>query len=136
MKVNSKADKAKVIIAKDIKPEPEEHEISAARIVAEYINDEVRFIKRRTGYMAHTADIEMQGVEWEMKATLTNKKKTLGGTLRKATKQSKNIIIDCRMSPLPMEVIENYLRFELVKRKDIKRLLLITKEKKVVEFHK
>jgi len=135
MKVNNKADKAKVIIAKDIKPQPEPHEVEVAEILAKELNCEVRFIKRRTGYKANTPDIEMLGVEWEIKSPLGDSQKhTIQDQMRRASKQSRNVIIDGRNTKLSDAYIQKVLKQQLNVHKDIKRLLFITKAEKVIAF--
>jgi hypothetical protein len=47
----------------------------------------------------------------------------------RALKQSKYIIIDGSRSSLPDDIIENRLRYEISKRREVKRLIFVTKDK-------
>lgn len=54
----------------------------------------VSFIPRKEGRRVKSADIVMDGVEWEMKAPKAAGLKALDRILRRAVRQSRNIVID------------------------------------------
>ena len=84
----------------------------------------------------HTADIRISDFEWEIKAPKGQGKWVLKNTVKKALRQSENIIIDLRRIKLPqskcLPELENH--FKLSKR--AKRMIVITKSRKMLEFSK
>ena len=129
-----KTEDAKVIIPNNLAVPPEPHEIEAAWIIALHYHQTIEFLKPVDDYKRKTPDFIMGGAEWEMKAPEGNSKTTIGRILQRASWQSKNIVVDCRRTTLPEEVIRRTLLFELGKRQQIKKLILITKDKKVLEL--
>lgn len=85
---------------------------------------------------ARTPDIRMNSLEWEMKTPRSNGKYTIEHAFRSALKQSPNIIFDIRWSKLPQKkcVFEIERRFNDFDK--VKRVLIITKSKKLLEFSK
>ena len=81
-------------------------------------------------------DIMLQGVPWEMKSPEGNGKNTIKNTFQNASHQSSNIIVDLRRTKLPEErtIKDMEGRFKLSKR--IRRLKIITKEGKILDFFK
>ena len=81
-------------------------------------------------------DIMMSGVAWEIKSPVGNGKKTLKNAVQNASHQSSNIIIDlrrCKISePSAIKDLERY--FTLSRR--LKRMKIVTKEQKILDFHK
>jgi len=120
-----------VISAKHTNP-PQSHEVEAAQILAQHFCCDVEFLVPVDDYMRKTADISMLGAEWEIKSPIGNSKSTIGNQFRTASKQSRNIIIDARRTPLDSAVVIKSIRLEMKKRKTIKRVILIDKSKKVL----
>ncbi len=85
---------------------------------------------------AKTPDIRMNGLEWEMKTPKSDGKYTIEHAFRSALKQSPNIIFDIRWSKMLQRkcVAEIERRFNDFKK--VKRVLIITKSKKLLEFSK
>ena len=106
---------------------PEPHEIDAAWVLAHYYRCTVEFLIPVDDYMRKTADIIMLGVEWEMKSPIGNSKATIENQFRRASRQSKNIVIDTRRTTLEYDRIEKMLLLEMNKRPIIKRVILIKK---------
>jgi len=129
-----KEDTSEVVIPSCLDVLPEQHEIDAAWIIAKHYKSVVEFLRPTDGYMVKTPDIQMGGILWEMKSPVGKSKTTIEAIIRKATKQSKHIIIDCRRTALDDEEIEKKIRFEISKRHGIKKVLIITKSKIVVEI--
>jgi len=117
---------------------PEPHEIDAAWILARHFRCTVEFLKPVDDYMRKTADIIMLGVEWEMKSPIGNSKATIENQFRRASRQSKHIVIDTRRTTLEYDRIEKMLLLEMNKRAIIKRVILIkksaTNSAKVIEI--
>lgn len=81
-------------------------------------------------------DIIMQGISWEMKSPEGKGKNTIKNTVQNASHQSENIIVDLQRSPLiqkqSIKELEHY--FNLSRR--LKRMKIVTKDKKVLDFNK
>jgi len=106
---------------------PEPHEIDTAWTLARHFRCTVEFLIPADDYMRKTADIIMLGVEWEIKSPIGNSKATIENQFRRASKQSKYIVIDTRRTTLDCDRIEKMLLLELNKRPIIKRVILIKK---------
>lgn len=120
-----------VIIPKDVFPKPDKKEMSAAYLLLEYFKTDIRFIPRNN---CKTPDLLINRVEWELKAPTGSGKRNLQHTVSRAIKQSSYIVIDARFSKIHISKIKSHLSAEIKKNKQIKRLLLINKQKNVVEI--
>jgi hypothetical protein len=129
-------DKAQVIISPSINPPPEEHEVSAAWILARHYNCPIEFLKPLDGYKRKTPDFVMRALEWEMKAPIGHSKTTISNNLITAKLQSPNIVFDARRTTIPDKKIESELSKYLTQRKSIYRIIMIAKDEKVVEIRK
>lgn len=125
--------KYSVIIPSGIFPKPSIREISAAYLLLDYFKTDIKFIPRSNH---KTPDFIIGKTSWELKTPTGTGKYNLQHTLRSATTQSANIIIDARFSKMHINRIRNELAYQFKKTKEIKRLLLIEKNKKVVEYSK
>jgi hypothetical protein len=85
---------------------------------------------------AHTPDIKMLGLEWEIKSPKSNGKYTIEHSFRSALKQSPNVFFDIRGSKMPEQkcVAEIERRFNDFKK--INRVMIITKQRKLLDFSK
>jgi len=72
----------------------------------------------------YSPDIRMDGVEWEIKCPIGKSKRTLENNMRKALKQSQNIIFDLRHLKLSEKSSITQLENEFNNRKRIKKLLI------------
>ena len=120
-----------VIIPKAVFPKPDKKEMSAAYSLLEYFKTDIKFIPRNN---CKTPDLLINKTEWELKAPTGSGKRNLQHTISRAIKQSKYIIIDARFSKIHISKIKSHLSTEIKKNKQIKRLLLIDKQKNVVEI--
>ena len=120
-----------VIIPKDVFPKPDGKEMSAAYILLEYFRADIKFIPRNN---CKTPDLLINHIEWELKAPTGSGKRNLQHTISRAVKQSQYIIIDARFSKIHISKIQSHLTAEIKKNKQIKRLLLIDKQKNIVEI--
>ena len=84
----------------------------------------------------HTPDIKMAGLEWEMKAPTGEGNQLMKNTIQKAMKQSQNIIIDLRHTKRYQTKCVRELEREFRESKNIRRLKVITKGEKVIDFKK
>ncbi|MBR2741912.1 hypothetical protein IKD98_04155 [Candidatus Saccharibacteria bacterium] len=122
-----------VIVPREVYPKPTSREMTAAYILNGYFKSDIKFITRGNN---KTPDFQINGLYWELKTPTGNGKYNLQHALRNAAKQSENIIIDARFSKIHISRINNELKYQFNHSKNIKRLLLITKQKKLIEFSK
>ena len=120
-----------VIVPRSVIPMPNKREMSAAYILLDYFRTDVKFIPRTNH---KTPDLLINNIEWELKAPTGDGKRNLQHTVSRAIKQSRYIIIDVRFSKLHISKVKSKLTLEMKKNKQIKRLLLIDKQKNVVEI--
>ena len=120
-----------VIVPRSVIPMPSKQEMSAAYILSDFFKTDVKFIPRTNH---KTPDLLINDIEWELKAPTGDGKRNLQHTVSRAIKQSRYIIVDVRFSKLHISKIKSKLTLEMKKNKQIKRLLLIDKQKKVVEI--
>lgn len=132
--VNSRRNTSAVIISSGITPKPEEHEISAAWLLAKHYNCRVEFLKPLDGYKRKTPDFVMNALQWELKSPKGTSNRTIKDTLSNAKTQSPNIIIDTRRTRLDDAYIESELRKQVNIKRSIYRLLMINKQGKIIEI--
>ena len=84
----------------------------------------------------HTPDIKMNGLEWEMKAPIGEGKYLMANTIQKAVKQSHNVIVDLRHTKRHQTKCLRELENEFRKSGSLKRLKIITKSGKTLDFEK
>ncbi len=114
---------------------PEKHEFETAKFFAGMGKDIV-FLKPSDIPNVHTPDIRMDGIEWEMKCPTGNSKRTIETNLRLAAKQSHYIIFDLRRIQIPEKQCLAQLERLFNSRSDIKRLIVIKKNKTLAEYPK
>ena len=107
------------------------HEMRVAEILA-MAGHRVEFIEESN---LHTADILLDGVEFEIKSPKSATANSLEHILKKALKQSPNIIIDTsRMKGVRDDNTRRFLVAQMRSRKQIKRLLMITKRGQIIDI--
>ena len=84
----------------------------------------------------HTPDIKMDGLKWEMKAPLGEGNQLMENTIQRALRQSQNIIIDLRHTKRHKTKCLRELEKQFLNKKGIKRLKVITKSGKTLDFEK
>ena len=124
-----KKKKRSIIIPQGGKVLPEPIEISAARILGKYFKNDVEFIPVTS---SKTPDFVIDGVRWELKSPTGKGKYTIQHQFHRATKQSKNIIIDARRCKLHIARIRREVNYQVGLSRGIKRVILIEKSEKVV----
>jgi hypothetical protein len=127
-----KAEGVKIVPA-GVFPEKHEHETADFFLM---MGKDVRFIKPSRTKGSKTADVEIDGVKWEMKSLSGKSKRSIGDKLSKASRQSVNIIMDMRH----FQRSDNYIMVEIEKqfkiRRKIKRIWLISKSQQLVDLHR
>jgi hypothetical protein len=120
-----------VIIPIGLKPSPNRYEITAAELLASYFKTDVEFIPR-SNYQ--TPDFKINNDDWELKSPTGTGKNNVERQLQSALKQSQNIVFDARRSKIHITTIRSELNRQFQLAKSIKRLILIDKNKNVVEL--
>lgn len=112
--------------------EPWEHERRVAEILAR-AGHYVEFLAEGS---LRTPDIRVDGViEYEIKSPESARAITIERAIKKALKQSRNIIIDAsRMKDARDDRVRNTLIFQARSRKQIKEMLYITKRGKIIDI--
>lgn len=83
-----------------------------------------------------SADFIMNGISWEMKCPQGKSKSTLEHIIKKATKQSENIIINLARSKINEDIALKEIERRFTQTKSCKRIKIITKHQKLLEFKK
>ena len=84
----------------------------------------------------HTPDIKIKGLEWEMRAPTGEGKYLMANTIQRAVKQSHNVIVDLRHTKRHQTKCLRELENEFKKSGSLKRLKIITKSGKTLDFEK
>ena len=83
-----------------------------------------------------TPDFKMSSLKWEMKSPKGKSRSTLEHAFQAAMKQSTNIVFDLRRVQMPNDKAITILKNLFGYSKSIKRLLIISKEQKLLEYKK
>lgn len=112
----------------------QEHELSTARALADAGYD-VEFAHKTEGDRVTSADVIVSGVLWEMKSPQAGNRKAIERNLRKASKQSADIIFDSqRMKGISDAEVERELRKYAVHIKAIRRLWFVNRNRAVIDI--
>lgn len=117
-----------VIIPGGVQPWP--HEERVAKILAAE-GYKVEFLAKST---IRTADILLDGVEFEIKSPKTSSANTLEHLLKNGLKQSPNLIIDTSCTKMRDDKMRNFLITQMRKTKQIKKMLLVTKCGRIIDI--
>ena len=108
------------------------HELNAILILLDYFKADIICIHPGSG---KTPDIRIKGIEWELKSPQGNGVKTIENILKKATRQSENIILDLSRIKMNGNRALSRTKYYLHNNKHgIKKLIVITKNHKVLDF--
>lgn len=107
------------------------HELRIAEILT-LAGHNIEFIEESN---LHTADILLDGMEFEIKSPKSANANSLEHLLKKALKQSANIIIDTsRMKNSRDDNTRKFLIAQARSRKQIKKLIMITKRGQIIDI--
>jgi len=121
--------RGKFVVPANANPWP--HELRVAKILA-LAGHAVEFIPESN---TKTADILLDGIEFEIKSPKSANANSLEHILKKAVKQSCNIIIDTsRMKNVRDDNTRRFLTNQAKIRKQIKKLIMITKQGQIVDI--
>jgi hypothetical protein len=123
--------KYEVIVKTDLNDRPKDHELSAALILAEYFKSDIVFLRPE---IDKTPDIEVGEIKWEIKSPKGDGKKTIENNMRTARRQSLNIIIDLRRIKMHQSKAMARINFFLSKPHQFKKVVIITKRRKIIEI--
>lgn len=112
---------------------PESHEIATALLLRSR-GKQVTFLAPKNQPGVKTPDIHMDGCDWEIKSPQNAGARTIEHAVRSASKQSNNIIIDLRRSKIATDRAIMQIRFHALKRTNIQRLIVITKDDKMIDI--
>jgi hypothetical protein len=114
---------------------PEKHEFDTAWFLNKCGYD-VEFLAPVDKDHVKTPDIQMNGILWEMKAPKGAGKYTFQHSFKDALRQSQNIIFDLRRNTLHEDRCINKIENLFKMSKRVKRLIIITQSKKILDFKK
>lgn len=120
--------RAGVFTAPGRKPWP--HERHAADILA-LAGHYVEFLPEGN---LHTPDVQVDGVEYELKSPETGKTSSLEQSIRAALKQCPNIIIDSSRMKMREDRAKRFLIKKCKEQKQIKKMLFITKRGEIIDI--
>lgn len=107
------------------------HEMRVAKLLVALGHDVV-FLEESS---IHRADILLDGVEFEIKSPRSANSNSLEHLLKKALRQSSNIIVDMsRIKNCHDDSFRRFLITQARNRKQIKRLIMITKKGQVIDI--
>jgi hypothetical protein len=110
------------------------HEFKTAQVLAKS-GYTVEFIVENRSRHAKSADIIINGLYWEIKSPRTDKLSAIERNLKRASKQSENIIIDSqRLSKLHDSKVQRKLAEKLKSQKSIARILFINRNRQVIDI--
>lgn len=113
---------------------PKVHELRVAKILAGYFQSDIAFIRKGVG-VSPDIRIEKTHQVWELKSPLGNGKRTIDNNLREAAHQSKCVVLDltrCKMNnQMALSKVNGFMNSGDA---HIKKLLIIDKENKVIDF--
>ncbi len=112
---------------------PEKHELDMVLVFTQ-LGYDVEFIPASSTPHSKTPDVIISGKEWEMKSPVGHSKSTLEHSFKKAAKQSENIIIDLRRTKVEEAIAISQLEGLFRKSKRVKRLKMISKKGKILDF--
>ena len=126
--MNSKRGK---IISHGVVLQPHEREIAQLLIERGFI---IELIPTARQHHRKTADAIIKGIEWEFKTLRGHTTQSIERLLKKAHKQSSNIVIDIRHTRLREAQAIAKIKYEFRKRSAIKRIKIISKSKGIIDL--
>jgi hypothetical protein len=129
---NNLRDSADVFIPEQANPDY--REMQAAEILSRHFKCRVEFLIPSGSYKQKTPDIVMNGVMWEIKTPQTDQAKKIESILSHAKHQSTSVVIDNRYSKISDEKMRNIVLKFIQIHHTLRRVILITKAKNVLEF--
>lgn len=103
--------------------------------VAEILSSSGCYIEFLEETSLRTPDIRLDGIEYEIKSPESFNANTFEHTLKNATRQSPNLIIDTsRLKKVRDSKIQTFLINQMRKQKQIKKMIMITKRGRIIDI--
>jgi hypothetical protein len=102
------------------------HELDTVKVLSYFGFDIVCKQESNVPY-EHTADIVWKNEVWELKGITGDSRHTIRNNLRKAKKQSQNIVLDISNSKIQMNSAINHTVDRMKDNKQIKKVLIVDK---------
>lgn len=119
--------------ALNTKPYP--HEMALAKLFAEKGKDIV-FLKPSNMPGVYIPDIQMDGLEWEMKSPDGKSERTIRRNLHKASMQSKNIIFDLSRIGISEDKCIKELKEAFNSSHYLRNMIIVNKAKEIIRLKK
>ena len=100
------------------------------------MGSDIELIPKSEKKGVHAPDIVMNGLRWEMKSPKGEGKYLMQNTIQKAVKQSRNVIVDLRRAKRSQERCLQELEKEFGSSKNLQKLKVITKSRRILDFEK
>jgi hypothetical protein len=115
---------------------PDDDEMEVAISLVDNDAKSILFLAPNLKQGSRTPDIIVDGVPWEIKTPKNFAKKTLERAFRVASKQSRNVIFYLKNNHSPDENATRTLKrlFGLIK--GAEKLKIVSKTRKIIDFHK
>ncbi len=112
------------------------HEKLTVDYLATNLGYDVTFLVPNRNRGAKTADIEMNGLHWEMKSPRGKSSRTIENNLRLALHQSPNIILDLRRMDgrIPTHKLLKEIERRFNDAKVIRHIIVITRQETHIDF--
>ncbi len=130
---SSRKKTGKTIIPLGVYPETHELETAAVFLAIGY---DVEFIKPSDTQKLRSADVVIDGIEWEVKSPTGKSRYTIQNQFKRAARQSKNLILDSRRVRLSNDFVRQEVSKQFMLRKSIVRIKLILKSGEIIDFKK
>ena len=108
----------------------QEHELQVSNLLIKTGNN-VDFIP--VGLLP-TADLRFMNLEWELKSPTGSGRRTIEKNLRKALRQSTNVMLDLSRIAIAEDKCLLYLQNHIKNFRELKRLIIITKDQKILKL--
>lgn len=108
------------------------HEANAIWLLLDYFDTDITCINPKSG---KTPDLRIKNIEWELKSPQGDGANTIKNILKKAAKQSSNIILDfSRIKMNSNQALARTRHYLHNNKHGIKRLIVITKNHEIIDF--
>jgi len=114
---------------------PEKHELATANVFTK-LGKNVEFLSPSQTKKAKTPDVMIDSEVWEMKSPTGASKYTIQTQFKRAAHQACNLILDSRRTKLGNKYVQKEISKQILLRKSIKKVKLITKSGSVIDFIK
>ena len=115
----------------NISPKPEKYEKIIAKVMAQYLKNNIRFIRRTCTTTPDILAIELNQV-WEIKNIRGNNKNTIARNLKGIYRQSENVVISLFRTKMTLDEAIAQTKKKLANANRLKRVVIISRDKKIV----